>query len=201
MYDYYSDGLRITGIKILERLCGGKRQTDIQYRVLFECCGTEKVMTHAAVARRVSARSSVCAPCGRRRWAYFTTGDRVGGVTILNRTRTEGKAKTGAFYKIRYDCCGAERELSQYIIEKRNRNDAKACHSCSAKGSGLVRSGELLDYQDFDPDPDDAYWVRIRKKFDPRAPYGLDFRPEWKVPSWIPIGRHILWQDRMYFGL
>lgn len=194
-YDYYSDGKRITGIKILELLCGGKRQSDIKYRVRFECCGREVEMTHAAVARRVAARSSVCAPCGRRRWTHFTPTQKVGGVMVLKRTRTEGKAKTGAFYLIRYLCCGAERELSHYIIDKRERSGAKACHKCAPAVAGKVRTGDLGEYADFDPDGQQP--GKKRKAIDPHAPYGIAFRPEWPVPSWIPRGEYVLYEDRM----
>lgn len=193
-WDYYREGRRIAGLKILDRLCGGTRQADVRYAIKYDCCSAAAELTHADVARRVCAGSTMCGPCGRRRWAYYTPGTRVAALTVLERVSVTGKGKDGTIYRVRYDCCGAEKELSHYIIDKRVRISAKACHPCSAKGSGKVRSGELMDYQDFEPDGSKP---KRHKRDDPHADYGVEFRPEWKVPSWIAKGEYVLWEDRM----
>lgn len=62
-WDYYADGARLGGVKIIERLNSADRQDEVFYAVRWSCCGREDELTHKQIARRVTRGSAVCRRC------------------------------------------------------------------------------------------------------------------------------------------
>jgi len=69
-WDYYPEGKRISGVKILERICGGDARDSVRYDVVCLTCGTRMEMTHKYIGDRERKRVEGCSSCRAKLAAY-----------------------------------------------------------------------------------------------------------------------------------
>ncbi|NCC29002.1 MAG: hypothetical protein EOM22_12890 [Gammaproteobacteria bacterium] len=62
-WDYYPDGQRVGGIKVVERLTSGDRPGDVRYEVACMSCGEHSEMSHKYIVARANKNVDGCHSC------------------------------------------------------------------------------------------------------------------------------------------
>lgn len=205
VWDYYKDGSRMSGLKIVDCKVQGTSQRRTVYNVSFDCCGARQTMTHERIVARISARHVLCGSCGQKRWSYYDPNTTIGGYRILKRIAVNGKAQRGTVYRVKAECCGAEIDVDHRRLRCRELNGSTLCPSCARK-NGMEKYVEKNATER--EKAEEARRERVATKRDATVgagtleptectPYGVDRYPDWPRPSWVPIGVNVIWQDRM----
>lgn len=183
-WGYYRDGSNMCGIRIVNCEVQGTSQKKTIYNVVFDCCGMRKTMNHERILARLKIGQDMCCKCGKRKWRYYEPHSIVGGYEILERISVQGKEQTGTIYRAKAMCCGAEADVSHERITRRMIDGSILCPYC-AKARREARAEAVKRCGDVDP----------KKRATHRVDHSLDLpRPP---PSWVPIGVHVAWEDRM----
>lgn len=62
-WSYYPDGTHVGGLVILAMVERAAMQADTWYRIRYDCCSGEDLLTHKAISHREYCKRAYCAPC------------------------------------------------------------------------------------------------------------------------------------------
>lgn len=125
----------------------GNRIKDATYLVRHACCGAEIQRGHQAVYDRFQAGRGACSKCARAaddRRLRFRAGDTVGGMLLL--TVSDHRVVKDRMYRVRYLCCGNERDLTHYAVNARALHAADTCGNCRRHGKAPGKAPEAPRY-------------------------------------------------------
>lgn len=198
-WDYYRIGMDYAGLKILDVKTQGTNQRATIYRVRYDCCGSEADITHERIIHRIRTDVLRCGKCAQGGWRFFDDGEIVTGYEILARVSIGRQTQKKTIYKIRTTCCDKKFDCSHYCLVRRGNDGTILCRDCAAiQGKNAQIKKTSGRRNEIRAQRRKERLLKKELKFSTaNQPYMIRFRPEWPVPSHVPIGVHVLWEDRM----